>query len=101
MMEHLVIFRFNEHYRPEQERQLLELLLTFKDHIPGIVELTAGVNMTEETDNIHGYSLGLRVTFTDREALRQYGPHPKHQEFVRSLDGILDQVVVVDYPVVK
>ncbi|OXM87127.1 Dabb family protein [Paenibacillus rigui] len=101
MYEHLVSFKFNEKFQPGMEAQLLETLLSFKGRIPGIVELTAGVNVTEETGNMHGYTLGLRVTFTDQEALRQYGPHPMHQQFVGMLDGILDNVVVVDYPIVK
>jgi hypothetical protein len=99
MYEHLVSFKFKESYSPDKVKMLLDTLLSFKGRIPGIVELTAGVNVTEEIDNIHGYSLGLRVTFQDKEALRQYGPHPVHQEFVRMLDGILDNVVVIDYPV--
>ncbi|MEF3301990.1 Dabb family protein [Paenibacillus sp. GYB003] len=99
MFEHLVCFKFNDKYEPETEQRLLDTLLSFKERIPGIVDLTAGVNVTEETDNRHGYSLGLRITFRDREALRQYGPHPVHRQFVRMLDGILDNVVVVDYPI--
>ncbi|MDQ1912907.1 Dabb family protein [Paenibacillus sp. GD4] len=99
MFEHLVSFKFNGSYTPELAARLIDKLHTFKGSIPGIVELTAGVNVTEETENRHGYSLGLRVTFEDREALRQYGPHPVHQEFVRMLDGYLDSVVVVDYPI--
>lgn len=99
MYEHLVSFKFNESYTPDQEKMLLDKLQSFKVRIPGIIELTAGVNVTEETENIHGYSLGLRVTFEDKEALRLYGPHPVHQEFVRMLDGILDNVVVIDYPI--
>ncbi|TMV50089.1 Dabb family protein [Paenibacillus mesophilus] len=99
MYEHLVSFKFNESYSPDHEKMLLDKLLSFKERIPGIVELTAGVNVTEETGNMHGYSLGLRVTFQDKDALRQYGPHPVHQEFVRMLDGILDNVIVIDYPV--
>ncbi|WP_223192910.1 Dabb family protein [Paenibacillus sedimenti] len=101
MFEHLVSFKFNANYTPQQESQLVETLLAFKNQIPGIVELTAGVNVTEETDNIHGFTLGLRVTFEDQEALRQYGPHPVHQQFVKMLDGILDSVVVIDYPIKK
>lgn len=99
MYEHLVSFRFNSPLPSEKERELLAALHAFKGQIPGVVELTAGMNMTEETGNIHGYTLGLRVTFEDREALRQYGPHPVHQQFVKMLDGILDKVVVLDYPV--
>ncbi|MFH5181889.1 Dabb family protein [Paenibacillus sp. TAB 01] len=99
MYEHIVCFKFNERFQPEMEKGLLEALLSFKGRIPGIVDLTAGINVTEETGNIHGYTLGLRVTFENQEALRAYGPHPAHQQFVGMLDGILDNVVVVDYPI--
>lgn len=99
MFEHLVIFKFNSAITKEHEQALLDKLLTFKQTIPGIIDLSAGLNVTEETDNIHGYSLGLRVTFESQEALRQYGPHPAHQDFVNALDGLLDNVVVVDYPI--
>ncbi len=99
MYEHLVVFKFNSNYEPQTEELLVQTLLKLKEQIPGIVELTAGVNVTEETGNIHGYTLGLRVTFTDQEALRQYGPHPAHQDFVGMLEGIIENVVVVDYPV--
>ncbi|QHT59686.1 Dabb family protein [Paenibacillus lycopersici] len=99
MFEHLVIFKFNASITPEREQELLNKLLSFKGRIPGIVDMSAGINVTEETDNIHGYSLGLRVTFESQEALRAYGPHPLHQDFVGGLAGVLEGVVVVDYPV--
>lgn len=99
MFEHLVSFKFNETYSSDKEQLLLDTLMAFKEKIPGIVDLTAGINVTEEVNNRQGYSLGLRVTFQDREALRQYGPHPVHQQFVKLLDGILDNVIVIDYPI--
>ncbi|MFC4808705.1 Dabb family protein [Paenibacillus sp. GCM10023250] len=99
MYEHLVIFKFNEAITPERESELLAKLLAFKGRIPGIVDISAGLNVTEETDNIRGYTLGLRVTFESLEALRAYGPHPVHQDFVQGLGGVLDNVVVVDYPI--
>jgi len=99
MFEHLVSFRFKQPLSAEKEQELLNELYTFKGLIPGIVDLTAGANVTEETNNIHGYSLGLRVTFDSQEALRSYGPHPVHQKFVSLLDGLLEKVVVVDYPI--
>jgi hypothetical protein len=101
MFEHLVLFKFNEHYNPQNEKQLLDALWSLKDQIPGIVDLTAGVNVTEETENMHGYALGLRVTFQHQEALRQYGPHPAHQQFVKLLDGLIENVIVMDYPIKK
>lgn len=99
MYEHLVVFRFNEQYEPSREQDLVQALRALKKQIPGIIDLTAGVNVTEEQENVHGYTLGLRVTFENQEALRAYGPHPAHQKFVSMLDGILENVVVVDYPI--
>jgi hypothetical protein len=99
MFEHLVCFRFKEKLAAEKEQELIETLLAFRQQIPGIVELTAGSNVTEETDNVQGYTLGLRVTFQDRESLQQYGPHPAHQAFVQSLAGIIENVIVIDYPI--
>ncbi|NOV00728.1 Dabb family protein [Paenibacillus planticolens] len=99
MFEHLVCFRFKETLAAQKEQELIETLLSFKGRIPGIVEISAGANETEETDNVQGYTLGLRVTFEDRESLRQYGPHPVHQEFVKSIAGIIENVIVIDYPV--
>jgi hypothetical protein len=83
----------------EQELALLNELKAFKGKIPGIVELTAGFNVTEEWENKHGYTLGLRITFENKQALDSYLPHPIHQQFVSSLDGIIDNVIVVDFPV--
>lgn len=99
MFEHLVCFRFKETLTAQKEQELIETLLSFKGKIPGIAQITAGVNETEETGNIQGYTIGLRVTFQDRESLQQYGPHPVHQEFVQSLKGIIENVIVIDYPI--
>ncbi|TVY09228.1 Dabb family protein [Paenibacillus cremeus] len=98
MYEHLVFFKFNTTITPGKQQELLDQLLAFRNRIPGIVDLSAGINVTEETHNIKGFTLGLRVTFEDLESLRAYGPHPVHQEFVSSLKGILEDVIVVDYP---
>lgn len=99
MYEHLVLFKFNDRITPAKEQELLEKLKAFKGTIPGIVELTAGINVTEEQERVQGYTLGLRVTFKNKEALSEYGPHPVHQSFVQSLDGVIQDVIVVDYPV--
>ncbi|MCL6603895.1 MAG: Dabb family protein [Paenibacillus sp.] len=98
MYEHLVVFKFNTNVTPAKEQELLNQLLSFRDRIPGILDISAGINVTEETHNIQGYTLGLRVTFDNLDSLRAYGPHPVHQEFVKSLDGIVENVIVVDYP---
>jgi len=99
MIDHLVLFKFNDKLTPDKESELLAKLLAFRGRIPGIVQLTAGRNVTKETDNIRGYTLALRVTFENQDALDAYGPHPVHRDFVASLDGVLDSVIVADYPI--
>ncbi|MBS4220738.1 Dabb family protein [Bacillus sp. FJAT-49711] len=99
MYEHMVFFKFNDNITPEKEQELLNKLQNFKEKIPGIVELSAGFNVTEEEERKQGYSLGLRVTFENKEYLNLYGPHPVHQDFVKSLDTVIENVVVVDYPI--
>ncbi|MEH7118812.1 Dabb family protein [Neobacillus vireti] len=99
MYEHIVTFKFNGNITLEKEKALLQQIKEFKGKIPGIEELTAGVNMTEEIENKHGYTLALRITFENKQALDHYLPHPVHQEFVSSLNGIIDNVIVVDYEI--
>ncbi|WP_332697630.1 Dabb family protein [Halalkalibacter lacteus] len=50
MIEHLVLFQFNDSITPEKEEELVQKLLSFKGQIPGLVEVTAGLNVTEEVD---------------------------------------------------
>ncbi|WP_433581333.1 Dabb family protein [Paenibacillus amylolyticus] len=97
MIEHLVVFKFNDKTTLAKQQEWVAQLLALQEQIPGIVTLTAGINTTEETDRIQGYTIGLRVTFEDQDALRAYGPHPAHQSFVASLDGWVEDVIVVDY----
>ncbi|MFJ2044018.1 MULTISPECIES: Dabb family protein [Paenibacillus] len=99
MYEHLVAFKLNDKITTVKQQELVAQLLALQEQIPGIVDLTAGINVTEETDHIQGFTLGLRVTFEDQEALRAYGPHPAHQAFVASLNEWLENVIVVDYSI--
>ncbi|MEK4365417.1 Dabb family protein [Paenibacillus sp. FSL M8-0212] len=99
MFEHLVVFKFNDKTTLAKQQEWVAQLLALQEQIPGIVALTAGINTTEETDRIQGYTIGLRVTFEDQDALRAYGPHPAHQAFVASLDGWVEDVIVVDYAI--
>ncbi|WJM06144.1 Dabb family protein [Paenibacillus sp. PK1-4R] len=99
MFEHLVVFKLNDKTTLAKQQEWVAQLLALQEQIPGIVTLTAGINTTEETDRIQGYTIGLRVTFEDQDALRAYGPHPAHQAFVASLDGWVEDVIVVDYAI--
>ena len=37
------------------------------------------------------------MTFESQEALDAYIPHPAHKEFIAKLDGLIEDVFVIDY----
>ena len=44
-----------------------------------------------------GFTHCFFVTFKNAEDLKKYLPHPEHQKFVKTLKGVIDKVLVVDY----
>lgn len=99
MYEHLIIFKFQSDVTSAEKSELTHQLLEFKDKIPGIIDLSAGVNTTEETQHIHGYTIGMRVTFESLQASRDYLKHPVHQDFLATNEGIIENIIVVDYSI--
>ncbi|WP_100618038.1 Dabb family protein [Bacillus cereus] len=97
--EHMVFFKWNQNITRENERELINELLRFKELIPGILDISAGHNLTEETDKIQGFTLGLRITFKNQQALKDYDKHPVHKSFKEKIKGIYDNVLVIDYPI--
>ncbi|MFM9278532.1 Dabb family protein [Paenibacillus jiagnxiensis] len=99
MYEHIVLLKFKEHNGTVLDHEdALKTVNSFKASIPGIVDLSAGINVSEETENTHGYSLAIRVTFEDQQACRDYGQHPLHLQLLQNIGPWVDGVVVADYP---
>ncbi|MGG0257141.1 Dabb family protein [Bacillus toyonensis] len=97
--EHLVFFKWNESITQEKEQQILKEILNFKELIPGILELSAGLNILEETKMTQGFTMGLRITFESKEALELYDTHPVHQTFKEHLIDVYDNFIAIDYPI--
>ncbi|MBJ8113565.1 Dabb family protein [Bacillus cereus group sp. N6] len=97
--EHMVFFKWNQNITGENESELVKEILRFKELIPGILDISAGHNITEEIDKIQGYTLGFRITFENQQALKDYAVHPVHQSFKGKIQGIYDNVLVTDYPI--
>ncbi|MCI2252861.1 Dabb family protein [Domibacillus sp. PGB-M46] len=99
MYEHLVSFKFKEEVTMEKQQELALQLLKFQGEIPGIMKVTAGINATDEVEQAQGYTLGLHVTFKDKQSLTEYQTHPLHEKFLSEIEGLIDNVIVVDYEV--
>ena len=92
MITHIVLFKFKESTTSEQKEAVIFNLRSLKDEIPGIIDLKAGLNVS---DKHKGFEIGLSILFNDKKALEQYGPHPKHQNVVTHLkdNGLLDMII--------
>jgi Stress responsive A/B Barrel Domain len=95
MIEHIVLIRWKEEASAEAKDSAMMELRNLKGKIPGIVELTSGINFSERAK---GYTHGLVLRFKDRAALNGYIPHPEHQRVVQTfLNPIREDTLVVDY----
>ncbi len=81
MIEHIALFRWTEPASREAIDNALAELHGLQGKIPGIVDISSGVNFT---DRAKGYTHVLIMHFTDRAALEAFGPHPEHQRVVHN-----------------
>ncbi len=99
MFEHIVLLKLKSNVTADQQEDVVKLAQAFKSKIPGIVDLSAGINVTEEVEHSQGYTLGIRVTFEHRQACRDYVQHPLHQNLLQTIGPLVDGIVVMDYPI--
>jgi hypothetical protein len=97
MVEHVVLFKWNEDAAPEAVQAAVDGLKALRFKIPGIIDISCGENFS---DRNKGYHTGLVVRFDSREALEAYGPHAEHQKVVQNqIAPIRADVLAVDYDI--
>ncbi|XOK62211.1 Dabb family protein [Paenibacillus elgii] len=99
MFEHIVLLKFKPDVSNTEKEDAVKRAHDFKGNIPGIVDLSAGINITEEIEHMQGFTLGIRVTFENQQACRNYIQHPLHQGLLQSIGPFVEGIVVMDYPV--
>ncbi|MDG0795136.1 Dabb family protein [Cohnella ginsengisoli] len=98
MFEHIVLLKFKPDVSIELKESAVKRAHDFKGQIPGIADLSVGINVTEEIAHMQGFTLGIRVTFEDQQACRDYIQHPLHQSLLQSIGPFVEGIVVMDYP---
>ena len=97
LLRHLVIFKFNDDASEADVQKLNDSFNALPDHISVIKDFEWGLN--DSPENFHqDFTHCYMITFSsekDRDSV--YTPHPKHQEFVASLQPYVEKVFVVDY----
>ena len=98
MIIHLVFFNMH----PEAEgatgennaRELVRQLRELPAHIPEIVELEAGIDISKSPAS---WEVGLLTKFRSPEDLETYRVHPEHQKVVAFVQKTTSGRAVVDY----
>ncbi len=97
LLRHVVIFKFNDDATDDEVQKLNYGFNALPNYIDAIKDFEWGLNDSPE-DFHQGFTHCYMLTFAsekDRDSI--YTPHPKHKEFVSSLQPHLEKVFVVDY----
>ena len=93
---HVVLFKFIDFASPEQIEGVESAFRALPAKIDTIQALEWGINVSPENLN-DGFTHCFFVTFMDKTGLDVYLPHTAHKEFLTTLRGIVDKVLVIDY----
>jgi hypothetical protein len=97
MIEHIVLLKLKSDTTAQQIQTLTDALLKMAGEIPGIEEISAGMNNSPEGKN-GDFTYGFIVRFRDGAARDAYLPHPVHRQVAGNyLRPIVDDVLVFDY----
>ncbi|MEH6593047.1 MAG: Dabb family protein [Halioglobus sp.] len=96
VLRHVVIFKFKDDADPLLVQTAVEGIVALPSKIPQIKAFEWGINNSPEDLN-KGLTHCFVLTFYSEEDRAIYLPHPDHKAFVALLDGILEDVTVVDY----
>lgn len=97
MIDHLVFFKFKPEVSADQRLEIGRALVSLKDVIPCIRDITCGENFTARGQ---GHQLGLFVRLDDKAALDTYANHPAHQDIVVSkIKPFVENIMAIDYEI--
>ena len=95
MITHIVLIRWTEEASQEAKDSAMTELRNLKNKIPGIVDVSSGVNFSERAK---GYTHGLVFHFNDKAAVEAYLAHPEHVRVVQNfLNPFREDTLVFDY----
>lgn len=95
-LRHVVAFKFKSEITKEQMQKATEDFHALKGKVPHIMEFEGGPDLSFQKKS-GKFTHCFIVTVKDEEDLAAYGAHPDHQAFSKSVDPLLQEVMVVDY----
>lgn len=98
MLKHVVMVKLKSSIEGNEKTNKLQKLKSMLDglpaSIPEIKHLETGINVSESPA---AYDLVLITDFENGQDLDVYRKHSKHQEVLRFINDIKENIVVVDY----
>ena len=95
-LRHLVLFKFNDNVSTDSISIVQKAFSALPGKIPEIRDFEWGIDISVE-DLHQDFTHAFLVTFGGVEDRAIYLPHPDHQEFVKMLTPMLEDVLVIDY----
>lgn len=95
-LRHLVLFKFNDKVSNDSISIVQKAFSALPSKISEIRDFEWGIDISVE-DLHQDFTHAFLVTFGSVEDRAIYLPHPDHQEFVKMLTPMLEDVLVIDY----
>lgn len=97
MIEHISLFKLRPEYDNEQAYQdIIDAFNQLDKNKLGILDFVISQNRAEETNLIHGFNVGLRARFANRETLQTYLSHPEHLKVAKVVTAMTSNIIVAD-----
>src|SRR5690606_4372264 len=95
MIEHIVLLRARDGREAELDAALDEFVTEIIE-LDTVREISAGPNFNKG-GAARGWTHGMRVLLTEREALPGYWDHPSHVRLAETLDEVCRDRFAIDY----
>ncbi len=96
MVLHVFLFKWKKEATPAQKMRAAEEINAFQGKIPGLLETSYRENTSPHSQ---GFTHGGVMKFSNPQALRDYFPHPIHQELLEWLMPLLETAAELDYEI--
>ncbi|MCG8708634.1 Dabb family protein [Brenneria sp. 4F2] len=98
MIRHILLIAFTEKASAIEIEQVKMAFLQMPEQIEGVQAVEWGCNDSPEGKNA-GFTHCVMMTFCDEQARQRYLPHPKHDQLKAIFRPVLNDIIVLDYPV--
>jgi hypothetical protein len=96
MFKHIILMKAKSTTTEKEMGDLMSELAGLKNLIEGIVDFTGGKEISNGP-RTHGFTHGFVMTFTERQKLEAYGPHPEHQKVAAKVRALSEDILAFDY----